>query len=78
MKFSDFLTNNSLYNQIHDGLKRSGNVECYNLENMFKDTNENIFFTLVHTNDKGYELMAKKISDVLVNKINNVTLKTPK
>jgi len=78
MEFSDFLMNNSIYNQIHDGLKRSGNVECYNLENMFKDTNENIFFTLVHTNDKGYELMAKKISDVLVNKINNFASKAPK
>ena len=72
MEFSDFLMNNSLYNQIQDGIKKLDNIECYNLENMFEDTNENIFFTLVHTNDKGYELMAKKISDVLIKKINNL------
>tara|TARA_X000001036_G_C20115233_1_gene576954 strand:- start:227 stop:571 length:345 start_codon:yes stop_codon:yes gene_type:complete len=67
--FGDFLKNNSIYKEIENNLKRNRSVECYNLEHTFNKNEEEIFYTLVHMNDKGYKLIAQKISEVLIQKI---------
>ena len=69
--FGDFLKNNSIYKEIENNLKRNRSVECYNLEHTFNKNEEEIFYTLVHMNDKGYKLIAQKISEVLIQKIKN-------
>ncbi len=67
--FGKFLKNNSIYSLITKKLKERNNVEFHNLEEMFENSKDNIFFTLVHMNDKGYKLVAEKISEVLLKKI---------
>jgi lysophospholipase L1-like esterase len=67
--FSEYLKNNNLYDLIEKKLKENKISELYNLENIFENELENIFYTLVHLNDKGYESLAIKISDILAKKI---------
>ena len=58
--------NNSIYKDIIKNYKNIENVECFNLENIFEDNKDEIFFTLVHMNDKGYKFIAKNISEILI------------
>lgn len=67
--FGDFLKNNSIYKEIQNNLKSNHNVECYNLENIFNESKEEIFYTLVHMNDRGYKLIAENIAEILIKKI---------
>ena len=69
--FGEFLKNNSIYKEIIKNYKNIENVECFNLENIFEDNKDEIFFTLVHMNDKGYKFIAKNISEILIKKIKN-------
>ena len=69
--FGEFLKNNSIYKEIIKNYKNIENVECFNFENIFEDNKDEIFFTLVHMNDKGYEFIANNISEILAKQIKN-------
>ena len=67
--FGEFLKNNSIYKEILRNYKNTENVDCFNLENIFENNKDEIFFTLVHMNDKGYKLVANNISEILAKKL---------
>jgi lysophospholipase L1-like esterase len=72
--FSEYLKNNNIYDLINKKLENNKICELYNFENIFENELENIFYTLVHLNDKGYESLAIKISDILAKKIESKLL----
>ena len=47
------------------------NDNIYNLYNFFGNESSNIFYNMVHLNDKGQEMIAKKIFETIKNEIPN-------
>ena len=69
VSFGNFLKQNDLYKFIEEEVKNNNNLNCYNLIDMFKDSNEKVFYTLVHMTDFGYRSVAEKIAKVILEKI---------
>lgn len=57
-----WLTDNDLYDLVRKGAEDEG-VAVHDMSRMFADTAEQIFFSMVHTNDRGYDLAAHSIRD---------------
>ena len=45
------------------------------MENIFNDSKEEIFYTLVHMNDRGYKLIAESIAEILNKKLQVILIK---
>ena len=55
----------NLYKGIESKLDYSLNINIVNLYNLFTNTEEEIFYSMVHVNDKGQEM----ISDIILENI---------
>ncbi len=67
--FGKYLKNNDIYKYIVKDIKIQKELECYNLSEMFANSKEKIYYTLVHLTDRGYKLVAERISQVLLKHI---------
>ena len=67
--FEEYLKSNDIYKYVTKDTKIQKELECYNLSEMFANSKEKIYYTLVHLTDRGYKLVAERISQVLLKHI---------